>query len=590
MAYLVNDPGEFADQAADGLALAYGRFVRRVHGGVVRRRPLRPGAVAVVIGGGSGHYPAFAGLVGEGLAAGAAMGNVFASPSAQQICSIARAVESGGGVLFSFGNYAGDVLNFAEAEARLDAEGVACVSLPVTDDVASAPDTERARRRGIAGGLVVYKVAGAAAEEGAELAEVARLAGATNDRTRSIGVAFSGCTLPGAREPLFSVPSGRMAVGMGVHGEPGIEERDALGVDELAALLVGALWRESPVGSHQRGERVALVLNGLGAVKYEELFVLYRSVAALCAADGVVPVEPEVGELVTSFSMAGVSLSACWLDDDLERLWRAPAMAPAFRRGALAPGSAYEEPQGGEVVVRDAITSSPDSSPAGARVVDADDGSRAAARVVAAGLARAAAALSAAKESLGRYDAVAGDGDHGIGMERGSAAAAAMAARLAAAGSGAGTVLAGAGAAWADAAGGTSGALWGLGLRRAGARLGDTGAPGAAAVADALDEAGAAVAAAGGAVEGDKTMLDALLPFARALRAALRAGADLGAAWTAAAHNAAEAAEVTAALVPRAGRARVHGEKSRGTPDPGAVSFALVVDAAGRVGEAGGDA
>ncbi len=169
MTYLFNDPAEFANEAADGFARAYARYVRRVTGGVVRRRPLAPGHVAVVIGGGSGHYPAFAGLVGEGLAAGAAMGNVFASPSAQQICSVARAVEAHGGVLFCFGNYAGDVLNFGEAEACLAAEGVPCVSLPVTDDVASAPDHERVRRRGIAGGLVVYKIAGAAADEGADL-------------------------------------------------------------------------------------------------------------------------------------------------------------------------------------------------------------------------------------------------------------------------------------------------------------------------------------------------------------------------------------------------------------------------------------
>ncbi len=586
MTYLFNDPAEFANEAADGFARAYARYVRRVTGGVVRRRPLAPGHVAVVIGGGSGHYPAFAGLVGEGLAAGAAMGNVFASPSAQQICSVARAVEAHGGVLFCFGNYAGDVLNFGEAEACLAAEGVPCVSLPVTDDVASAPDHERVRRRGIAGGLVVYKIAGAAADEGADLAEVRWRAGIANDRTRSIAVAFSGCTLPGAREPLFSVPVGRMAVGMGVHGEPGIAEQDALGADELAALLLDALWRESPVGSHQRGERVALVLNGLGAVKYEELFVLYRRVGALCDEAGVAVVEPEVGEFVTSFAMAGVSLSLCWLDDDLERLWRAPAMAPAFRRGAVsgASTSATVSEQGSAHLAEPSVASPP------ALVGDADAGSRAAAAVIVAGLERVAAALAAAAEQLGRYDAVAGDGDHGIGMQRGSAAAATAAARLAALGAGAGSVLAAAGAAWADAGGGTSGALWGLGLRRAGERLGDAAPPDAAAVADAVDAAGLAIAQAGKAAAGDKTMLDALLPFARALRAALAGGADLPRAWATAARSAAVAAEGTAALVSRAGRARVHGEKSRGTPDPGAVSLALVVDAAGTVGKGGGDA
>jgi len=589
MTYLFNAPERFADEAADGFAAAYGRLVRRVPGGVVRRAPLAPGTVAVVIGGGSGHYPAFAGFVGDGLAAGAAMGNVFASPSAQHAWAVARAVEAGGGVLFSYGNYAGDALNFGEAEGRLAAEGVACASVPVTDDVASAPEGERWRRRGIAGGLIVYKVAGAAAHEGSDLGEVQRLAELANERTRSIGVAFSGCTLPGSREPLFAVQRGRMAVGMGIHGESGVAERDAASADELAELLVDALWRESPSGASQRGERVAVVLNGLGSVKYEELFVLYRRVAQLLHAEGVIVVEPEVGELVTSFAMAGVSLSLCWLDDDLDRMWLAPALAPAFRRppptGDLRlPRASGEAPPADAPPLEGAVST-------GRAVTGlAHEGSRAAAATVARGLRLAAGALDAAAEQLGRYDAIAGDGDHGIGMQRGATAAAAEAERLAGLGAGAGTVLESAGAAWADAGGGTSGALWGLGLRTAGAYLGDAAPPDAAAVADAVDAACTAIARAGNVAEGDKTMVDALAPFGRALREQLGSGAAFEAAWAAAASLARQAADATAALLPRAGRARLHGEKSRGTPDPGAISLALAVDAAGRAGKGGEDA
>lgn len=586
MSYVFNSPAGFADEAADGFAAAYARFVRRVPGGVVRRHRARPGHVAVVIGGGSGHYPAFAGLVGEGLAGGAAMGNVFASPSAQQICSVARAAETGGGVLFSYGNYAGDALNFGEAEERLAAGGIACASVAVTDDVASARPEQRSSRRGIAGGLIVFKVAGAAADEGADLGSVARLAGWANDRTRSIGVAFSGCTLPGAGAPLFEVPPGRMALGMGVHGEPGVAEREALGADELGELLVDTLWQESPLGARQRAERVALVLNGLGAVKYEELFALYRRIAQLLAAEGTIVVEPEVGEFVTSFAMAGVSLSACWLDDDLERLWRAPAMAPAFRRGAVVecldpvPVELSEQHNPAERVEG--------AERAGAPYVD--EGSRSAGAVIARALSDVAKALDGAAERLGRYDAVAGDGDHGIGMQRGAAAAAAQARQAAALGLGAASVLAAAGASWADAGGGTSGALWGLALRGASAHLSDAAPVDASLVADAVDGACAAVVAAGKAAEGDKTMLDALLPFARSLRVELMGGASLAAAWSTAAARARRAAEQTAGLLPRAGRARLHGEKSLGTPDPGAVSFALVVEAAGRAEEARRDA
>ncbi len=586
MSYVFNSPARFADEAADGFAAAYARYVRRVPGGVVRRRRVRPGHVAVVIGGGSGHYPAFAGLVGEGLAGGAAMGNVFASPSAQQICSVARAAEAGGGVLFSYGNYAGDALNFGEAEERLAAEAIACASVAVTDDVASARAEQRSSRRGIAGELIVFKVAGAAAEEGADLGSVARLARRANDRTRSVGVAFSGCTLPGAGAPLFEVPPGRMALGMGVHGEPGVAERDVLGADELGELLVDTLWQDSPLGARQRGERVALVLNGLGAVKYEELFALYRPVAQLLEAEGTIVVEPEVGEFVTSFAMAGVSLSACWLDDDLERLWRAPAMAPAFHRAALVerPDPApLEESEPHNPAERVEL-------PERAEAPDVDEGSRSAGAVIARALSLVASTLDGAAERLGRYDAVAGDGDHGIGMQRGASAAAAQAKEAAALGSGAASVLAAAGAAWADAGGGTSGALWGLALRGASAHLSDAAPPDASSVADAVDGACAAVVAAGKVAEGDKTMVDAMLPIARSLRVELMGGASLAAAWSMAAALAGRAAEQTAGLLPRAGRARLHGERSLGTPDPGAVSFALVVNAAAKPEEARSDA
>jgi len=589
MTYVFNAPEQFAEEAADGFAAAYWRYVRRVPGGVVRREPLAPGTVAVVIGGGSGHYPAFAGFVGDGLAAGAAMGNVFASPSAHHAQNVARSVEAGGGVLFSYGNYAGDVLNFGEAEARLLADGFACASVAVTDDVASAPAGERWRRRGIAGGLIVYKVAGAAAGEGSDLGEVHRLAALANERTRSIGIAFSGCTLPGSREPLFHVPLGRMAVGMGVHGESGLDERNAVRADELAELLVGILWRESPCGASQRGERVAVVLNGLGSVKYEELFVLYRRVSQLLCSEGMIVIEPEVGELVTSFAMAGVSLSLCWLDDDLERAWLAPALAPAFRRPP--PSGVLQSPRT-PVSVPSANPPMLDGGDQSGRVATglAHEGSRAAAASVARGLRLAAGALDAAAEQLGRYDAIAGDGDHGIGMQRGVIAAAAEADRLVREGAGAGAVLESAGAAWADAGGGTSGALWGIGLRAAGRHLGDSPPPDASTVVDAVNAACEAIARAGKVAEGDKTMLDALFPFGRALREQIGRGVALGDAWVAAASLAREAAEATAALAPRAGRARLHGEKSRGTPDPGAISLALVLDAAGRAGKGGEDA
>ena len=282
MTRLFNDPDAFADEVLEGFTAAHPDLVRRVPGGVVRTSPTPAGKVAVVIGGGSGHYPAFAGLVGPGLADGAALGNIFASPSAKQICSVARAASRGGGVLLSFGNYAGDVLHFGQAAEKLNRNGIPTKILAVTDDISSATTDEIEKRRGVAGDLAVFKVAAAAAEDGLSLEEVHRIASRANDRTRTLGVAFTGCTLPGAGKPLFTVPPGRMAVGMGIHGEPGTGEADVPTADELAEMLVTKLLDDLPNDIETvDGARAGLIFNGLGTVKHEELFVVYRRIAQL---------------------------------------------------------------------------------------------------------------------------------------------------------------------------------------------------------------------------------------------------------------------------------------------------------------------
>ncbi|WP_448329933.1 dihydroxyacetone kinase family protein [Streptomyces sp. DSM 41534] len=575
MTRLFNNPAAFADEALEGFAAAHRRLVRRVPGGVVRATATAPGQVVVVVGGGSGHYPAFSGLVGQGLAHGAAVGNVFASPSAQQVHQVARAAQSGGGVLLAFGNYAGDVLHFGQAAERLTAEGVPCATLAVTDDVSSAAAGESEKRRGVAGDLAVFKTAAAAAEAGLPLAEVVRLARLANARTRSFGIAFSGCTLPGADAPLFTVPAGRMAVGLGIHGEPGLAERPVPSADEAAELLVSTLLHELPEGVESpRGQRAGVILNGLGSVKYEELFVVYRQVARLFAEAGVETVDPEVGELVTSFDMAGVSLTLFWLTDELEPLWTAPAEAPAYRKGTVVPVAAAEPSTTGEA--SEAADPDPVENTA---VPEASEPSRAAARTALAALGAIEATVRAHADELGRIDAVAGDGDHGIGMRRGSEAAHAAGRRALERGAGAGTLLHHAADAWADRAGGTSGALWGVILRALGTALGDTERPDAHAVSVGVDAAADGVMRLGKAETGDKTMVDALVPFADALSDAVGGGAPLAAAWDTAATAADAAAAATAGLLPRLGRARPHAEKSLGTPDAGAVSLALIVRA-----------
>ena len=570
MTHVFNDPARFADELVEGLVAANRSRIVQVEGGVIRRHRAPSNSVVMVTGGGSGHYPAFGGLVGQGIAHGAAMGNVFASPSADQICAVARAVNAGGGILLCYNNYAGDVLNFDEAQRRLRAQGLDVRSVVVNDDVASAPLAEAQRRRGIAGSFAVFKAAGFACDSGASLDEVMRIAAAANERVRSVGVAFSGCTLPGASAPLFEVERGQMEVGMGIHGEPGLERRPAPTAHALAQLLVERLLAEVPsVVRSVEGSRVAAILNGLGAVKYEELFVVFRSVDRLLTERGITLVEPEVGELVTSFDMAGVSLSLAWLDEEFERSWCAAADTPAFRKGSVA--RATGELAGG-------------ASQRTSRVVAQGTAeSRAAAAVALEALRAGSRAIRARSDELGRLDAVAGDGDHGIGMQHGATAAVEAAEQALAASAGVGTLLATAGEAWSHRGGGTSGALWGVLLREFGRALGDERAPDLAGVAAAADAALSAVSAAGHARVGDKTMVDAMDPFARELAQAVADGMPLRTAWSQAAHAATAAAQATAALLPKLGRARPHAQRSVGTPNPGAVSMVLVLEAVAEI-------
>ncbi|MGB4779022.1 dihydroxyacetone kinase family protein [Microbacterium sp.] len=564
MSYVLNAAADFADESAEGFVAAHADLVRRVTGGVARRTATAVGEVALVIGGGSGHYPAFAGLVGPGLAHAAAMGNVFASPSTQQIYTVAKSVATDAGVLLSYGNYAGDALNFDLAQERLRAEGIPCRTVRVTDDIYSAAPHERSKRRGIAGDLAVFRAAGWAAAQGLSLDEVAAITERANERTRSLGIAFSGCTLPGAEEPLFTVPAGQMAIGMGIHGEPGIEVRPLATADELAALFVGGLLGEVPDDvADVAGARVGVILNGLGSVKAEELYVVYRAVARELTQRGIVAVDPEVGEYATSFEMAGLSLSLLWLDDELEAAWTSPTYTPAYRKGSVEPREAVDADSEASIATVDITAAAPEAAAAG--------------RVVATALTAISELIDREVDELGRLDAIAGDGDHGIGMQRGARAARAAAEAAVAHGAGAGTVLVVAGDAWADRAGGTSGALWGAGLRAVGGAVGDLGKPDALTVATGIDLAREAVQSFGKAAVGDKTLVDALVPFAETLAARVDEGVPLATAWSDAAAAATAAALATADLLPRMGRARTHLEKSLGTPDPGAISLALAM-------------
>ncbi|GAA3071210.1 dihydroxyacetone kinase family protein [Nesterenkonia aethiopica] len=565
MTTLYNDPSTFMEDQLAGFLDAYADRLRGVEGGVVSTAPQDSPEVAVVVGGGSGHYPAFSGLVGPGLAHGAVVGNIFTSPSASRACTVGRAADAGRGVIFTFGNYAGDVMNFGLATQRLAAEGIDARVVVVTDDIASADEPEK--RRGIAGDFTVFKVLGAAAAEGLDIDAVEAAGQHANAMTRTLGVAFSGCTMPGSEEPLFEVPEGHLGLGLGIHGEPGIEDVPMLSADQLAELFVERVLTEAPEGA---GRRVAAILNGLGTTKYEELFLVWGRVSALLRDRGYEVVQPEIGELVTSLDMGGCSLTLMWLDEDLERWWTADAYTPAFKRVASA------------LPVGTADHTAVETTSAATEIPAAGEAGRALAGQVRAVVSDLAVLLEEKSGELGRIDAVAGDGDHGRGMLRGITAAQAAIAEVPDH-AGAAAVLRAGGRAWADDAGGTSGVLWGADQEAAAGTLDD------AAASYAAEDAVAAVQAfqdsmqqLGRAQVGDKTLLDSLVPFVDALSAAVAGGASLADAWSSASAEAAKAAEATQDLRPAVGRARPLAEKSLGTPDAGAVSMAMIL---GRIAE-----
>lgn len=572
MKRLLNEASDFREEMIAGYAAAYGRFLRRVPeaSGVMANGAPAAGHVSVIVGGGSGHYPAFYGLVGQGLASAAAIGDIFTSPSGEQCYRVAKAVDGGAGVLFTFGNYSGDVMNFGMAETRLRSEGVDARTVLVTDDVLSAGPDEADRRRGIAGGFYVFKSAGASAARGDSIADVEAITRHANARVRTAGIGFAGCTVPGQDEPLFTVAPGKMEVGLGIHGEPGVRIGDQPSSRELAAMLVETLLAEAPPGA---GSEVAVLVNGLGGTKYEEMFVFYNDAAALLGASGLQPYNPLIGEFVTALDMTGMSLSFFWLDDDLKALLDATAASPAFT--SIGPDVASASTSASEATATASSTIAPatsesaeDDAPGG----EAGERARAALRL-------ALAIIEEKEAELGRLDAAAGDGDHGAGMVRGLRAAVAAIEDFA------GTARRSfnrGGLAFQNAAGGASGALVGAWLIAIGTGLPEEDdAVDASAIAAALEEALATLQRLGQAEVGDKTMIDTLAPFSSALTAAAERGLSPADAWLVALPAAEQGMASTTDMISRRGRASRLGERSRGTQDAGATSMYYVLRAFG---------
>lgn len=328
MKKIINDPNQVVEDTIAGILKSHSYHLRRVTGStralVCSDAPIE-GKVALCTGGGSGHIPVFLGYVGPGLLDGVAVGNVFSSPSADDMLSATEGTNGGAGVLYLFGNYTGDLMNFEMAAEMAQAKGIPVELSVAADDVASAPKTEKDRRRGIAGIFFAYKIAGAKAAAMASLEEVKQTTDRVIDATCSIGVALSPCTIPAAGTPTFTIADDEMEIGMGIHGESGLERTKMKSADEIAKIMCEKVIGDLPFKS---GDEVAVLVNGLGATPPEELYILYSKTHDLLGDHGLRVYRSYVGEYATSMEMAGASLSLCRLDDELKLLLDAPAFSP----------------------------------------------------------------------------------------------------------------------------------------------------------------------------------------------------------------------------------------------------------------------
>lgn len=330
MKKILNNPADYVDEMLEGMVAAhpetYAQPVRRV---IARAAGAKKGKVGIVTGGGSGHLPIFTGYVGTGLLDACAIGDVFASPSAEQMAEAIRLADGGAGVLRLYGNYGGDVMNFDMAGEMAEMEhDIRTTTVLLTDDVVSAPNEEAEKRRGVAGMVYAFKIAGAAAERGDDLDEVTRIAQKTADACRSIGMALTPCTIPQAGKPTFEIGETEMEMGMGIHGEPGIW-RDAIKpADEIAEEMLERLMADQPLA---KGDRISILVNSLGATPAEELYILYRHAKQKLDALGVEIVMPLVGRYATSMEMTGATITVIKLDEELETLLKAPAECAFWR-------------------------------------------------------------------------------------------------------------------------------------------------------------------------------------------------------------------------------------------------------------------
>jgi len=334
MKKIMNKAENFVDEMIEGILAAHPGELTTVANDLrcMVNKNKTANKVGIATGGGSGHLPLFLGYVGEGMLDGCSVGGVFQSPSSVQMHEVTKSIDQGAGVLYIYGNYGGDILNFDMAAEMADAEGIRVEQVVAGEDVASGPKGEESKRRGVAGIFYVYKIAGAKAAELASLDEVKRVALKAAANVRTMGVALSPCIVPEVGKPSFTINEDEMEIGMGIHGEPGIRRGKLKPADEIVDEMLFPVLNDLP---YQEGDEVSVLINGLGATPKEELYIMYRRVARVLAEKKIRVFKVYIGEFATSMEMAGASISLLKLDDELKNLLSKPAYTPFFEQKQL---------------------------------------------------------------------------------------------------------------------------------------------------------------------------------------------------------------------------------------------------------------
>lgn len=565
MRKIINRAEDVVTEQIEGFTAAYSKLYIKhpVVNGILFKYK-RHDKVALVIGGGSGHEPMFSGFVGKGLADGAACGNIFASPDPGTIYETAKAVESGKGVLFVYGCYSGDNLNFDMGEEFLNKTGIKTAHVRVQDDIASAVSELRENRRGIAGDVFVIKIAGAACDCGMDLDQVKRIAEKANRRTFSIGVATSSAQLPGAKELIFKLEDGKIEYGMGLHGEKGVLRTDWDSADELTERMYEQLMTETCL---EKGESVCVLVNGLGSTTIIELSIVYRKLKELLEKDGVRIYDADLNSYCTSQEMGGFSISILRLDHELKKYFDMPCHSPYYTKEVFKEEKTKDYDSLFNTVEQK--EKDVDSLQAYIRKeqyneLDAEDCSQM--------LLYVARQIRMAEPVLTRIDSAIGDGDHGIGMKIGMMQLEKVLSGLQT--DNAYQIFASAGEAMLMSMGGASGIIFGSlflsGTENVLPKKKITGTD----LAVMFEKSLQAIQERGGAGKGDKTMVDALLPAVKAMKKSAESGLEVMLAQAEAAARA--GALETKNMIAGFGRAKSLGGRAIGYPDAGAVSTWLI--------------